>query len=118
MPFRFAQLTAMRLFVVMLLMTIGLHALAGSGPDIAPDRGSAFSAGTTEMAILSLRSEAGQQEVRFSPPTALPPLWLLVPVVVVLCGLVRQVAPRPCSTAAPAAEWYPPAVQSRGPPRS
>lgn len=116
MSARFAKLTALRLFVVMLLMTIGLHALAGSGPDIAPEHGSAFSAGTTEMAILSVRGDGGQQVIRLVPPAPLPPLWLAVPVVLTACAAVKSAAPRPRSTAPPAAEWYPPAVYSRGPP--
>ena len=107
-----ARFTAIRLLLALLLMTIGLQALAGNAPDSAPaQRGSAFSVGTNDVAVLTLRQDSAPQ-VRFVPP----PLWAVVPALLADHALPRGPAPRPDSTAPPAREWYPLTLRPRGPP--
>ncbi len=111
-----ARFTAIRLLLALLLLTIGLQALAGNAPDSAPaQRGSAFSVGTNDVAVLTLRQDPAPQ-VRFVPPLVPPPLWAVVPALLADHALPRGPAPRPDSTAPPAREWYPLTLRPRGPP--
>ena len=111
-----ARFTAIRLLLALLLMTIGVQALAGRAPDSAPaQRGSAFSVGTNDVAVLTLRQDPAPQ-VRFVPPLVPPPLWAAVPALLADRALPRGPALRPDSTAPPAREWYPLTLHPRGPP--
>lgn len=109
------KLAAMRLFIVMLLMTVGLHAVAGHSADLAPERGSAFSVGTSEVAILTLRQE-GVPQAKFTPPTSLPPAEPVIQVVPAALAMPESPAKKPASTGPPSREWNAFALSPRAPP--
>lgn len=80
-----------RLVAVLLLATIGLQAAPSGAATFQPVQGSAFSAGTVDVALLrSVRSEVASP-VHLSPPS-LPPLLFLADRAVVFAQ-TRDAAP-------------------------
>jgi hypothetical protein len=108
------SLTTVRLLVALLLAAIGVQAAQPLDAAVQPSHGSAFSAATYDVALVSQR-RGEEAQPAFTPLPPAPPRFV-PPVAVPADSLASQPMPRPDSTGPPALPILERQPAPRGPP--